>query len=426
MKCTIIICTVILCILHLSDAGRKKSRPEKSPPRVESWENDGEESSSDDDFSAELKDLFNKGRRRAHRYWQRWNKKFGGDDDDQNDDDRYLGKNRRYGGRRILKKWKSGDGDENDDDDRRSGKSRQYGGRRIMKGGRKFLRGLQDKFSSFGKQISGQGVKDQCPAWSDWEESECLWPGKGSPNLPEACHVTNFTNALPEPIVQYYTSKGAEILDNIQRVFNQRGLTQPCGRCSPKVACRQRQYVHKESQCMPVEFAFVNQNDDCDSKKVCEISAVNGNCPAPLPQENFVKYNSMVAKHYGLSATQGPFNFDGTRLGVSMGSRAEDLGSSLKRFLQDIDRKFKSLDDDQSEDQDDIQIGDQPGDVPEGDDQTSPYSYEIPLWHCIKDSSGEKCLCCCGDYFPDIATGQCIRIENGNRYPPLDFGYSSS
>uniref|UniRef100_A0A915JZF3 Uncharacterized protein n=1 Tax=Romanomermis culicivorax TaxID=13658 RepID=A0A915JZF3_ROMCU len=52
------------------------------------------------------------------------------------------------------------------------------------------------------------------------------------------------------------------------------------------------------------------------------------------------------------------------------------------------------------------------------------YSYDIPLWRCIKDpAADDKCLCCCGDYYPEASSGECVPVNNGNVYPPIDIEY---
>uniref|UniRef100_A0A915IBQ1 Uncharacterized protein n=1 Tax=Romanomermis culicivorax TaxID=13658 RepID=A0A915IBQ1_ROMCU len=153
----------------------------------------------------------------------------------------------------------------------------------------------------------------RCPKWQKWEESSCLWPGT-KPDMPKSCDFMNATKRLPGAVTKYYEAKGKEMVEVLRHVFQQRGLTKPCGFCSRKIACRNgksRGRPHKKS----ISFAFVNE--ECEGGDACRISLVDGGCPAPFPQNKFLKYNRLIQKKSRRNddGFYGPFEYNGHRFG---------------------------------------------------------------------------------------------------------------
>uniref|UniRef100_A0A915KBK7 Uncharacterized protein n=1 Tax=Romanomermis culicivorax TaxID=13658 RepID=A0A915KBK7_ROMCU len=232
---------------------------------------DGNEDSSEEDGMNGARRKMGGGRRMAFKNHK------GRPREDEEDDDGRRGKS---GGRMDKRRMWSMQGRGGPEDNFGSGEGKGRGngeGRRRSKGkGRgKFGKSARFSFSKRGPPVQ----------WKPWEESECLWVDQVK-EIPESCHLTNLVDKLPSPVAKYYASKAFETYEMVKKIFKDRGLTEGCGHCSRKVACRQAAFS---------------------------------------PNKYFVN--------------------------------------------------------------------------PVADD---------------------KCLCCCGDFYPDAALGKCMPVKHGNRYPPMD------
>uniref|UniRef100_A0A915HJG2 Uncharacterized protein n=1 Tax=Romanomermis culicivorax TaxID=13658 RepID=A0A915HJG2_ROMCU len=288
-----------------------------------------------------------------------------------------------------------------------------------------------------------------CPKHGAWQESACLWPGQET-KIPESCHA-NFSAFLPKAVAEYYKNKAQEFKSVVETLFKKRGITKACGFCSKKLACRKRKFWKKHG-CKPIEFAFVKEECQEDNN-ACELSLVDGACPPPIPQKKAVKHNKLVARRRHFRH-KGPMEFHGRRFGFEQShlewnneqgeSNSEesashetssengssesgqngaatitpatdgtkDANATLRRSARSAENEWESGNQEFGEGHH----------RRHGDHHHKRYSPFIPLWHCVKSKQGDKCLCCCGGYFPDADTGKCIAVQGGNRFPPIPIG----
>lgn len=290
--------------------------------------------------------------------------------------------------------------------------------------------GKHGKHGEHGKHCKHEGRRHQeCPAWQPWQQSKCLWPSMDYSSIPEACRAQPKHHFhVPDFLKEYKAAKAKEIYEVIQTLFKNRGATKACGYCSRKIQCR----IREESKrphfgCRPKEFEMVDE--DCEGHDACQLSVVLGGCPAPTPQRHmqmlqhhkmghhfgqFGQYHHMM-EHWGLGFRHHGMD-EHSRWPRSAEAKSDEHDShSNKSSSGEIDKSSSSseeVDHKSSSRESSEESGERWG---HHRNHTT-----IPLWHCIKNKDGSKCLCCCGDYFPEVSSGLCKKVKFGSKLPVWD------
>jgi len=209
---------------------------------------------------------------------------------------------------------------------------------------------------------NGEIDAKKCPPWDKWQPSKCLWPTQQLSSLPKACTSLPKKPEIPAILKQFVQSKQIEIYSVIQNLFKLRGAKAACGRCSRKIRCRQRKGGEWKAGCKFIQAQMVDE--ECDGNKPCEITPVLGACPPPVPMPVI------------------------RRRPKPHEPESIDLNEKLQRIGPDV-------------------LGDEDLEIEAGKNS----SQGPPLWHCVRNNDGSKCLCCCGWYLPDAKSGKCVKIR---------------
>jgi len=196
----------------------------------------------------------------------------------------------------------------------------------------------------------------KCPPWGKWQASKCLWPSQPFTSVPKACTSLPTKPQIPDVLKQFVQSKEIEVYSFVQQLFNLRGANAACGYCSRKIRCRQRQNGEWKKGCGFIQAQIVNEQ--CAGTQACEITPILGACPPPVP----------------LPARRRPRELD-------LSGNIENIASHFEGF-------------------DALNV-----------EAAQNASLGPPLWHCVRNKNGSKCLCCCGWYFPDAKSGKCVSLK---------------
>jgi len=354
--------------------------------------------------------------------------------------------------------------------ERSESRSEESGSRSFEHEGGKHHRkhGGHGRHRGHGRHGGHRGHRQECPAWQPWQQSKCLWPTQDYSSIPDACKHHEKHELIPEFLMEYKAAKAKEMYDIIQTLFKNRGANKACGYCSRKIQCRVREESEKmHFGCKPKEFKMVDE--ECEGTEACQLSLVLGGCPAPVPQkhlEELEHHKTMGHKkghHFG---QHGQFHHYKEHWGHHHGGSGEEHSGEHKRrrhhgsgssegSSEEGHRGPRSAQEDDDMDggskhsggrsnetaptkggssQEKVapgsgsgsasqETGSHSGSAESGEHQWGGHHKNhtaLPLWHCVKSKDGSKCLCCCGDYFPDVGSGLCKKVKFGAKIPVID------
>jgi len=202
----------------------------------------------------------------------------------------------------------------------------------------------------------------KCAPWDKWQASKCLWPTQPFSSLPKACVSLPQKPKIQPIIKQFIQSKQLEVYSLVQGLFQLRQAKAPCGYCSRKIRCRQRKGGEYQKGCKFIDAQIVNE--ECDGNKPCEITPILGACPPPVPMP------------------------PPRRRPKPSGMGGNDLSDRLQHVNENA-------------------LGNQNLEIEAGKNA----SQGPPLWHCVRNKDGSKCLCCCGWYLPNASNGKCVPLR---------------
>jgi hypothetical protein len=273
--------------------------------------------------------------------------------------------------------------------------------------------------------------------------------------IPESCRSEPKDPRIPQFLIDYKAGKAKEMFDVIQTLFKNRGATKACGYCSRKVQCRAREEEGEEGGhggrkrhhmgCQHKEFKMVDE--ECEGHEACVLTPVLGGCPAPVPQKHMLEH----AKHMHGLHQHGQFHHyqhhwgghhghhghrSGEHSGSHSGSResgewhhrgpraiSSDEDSSSNETSSSSHSKEHSGEASKSVSHESGGMSHESGGMSHesGEHYGNHRNHTgLPLWHCLKNKDGSKCLCCCGNYFPDIASGTCMKFKFGDKMHLFD------
>jgi hypothetical protein len=281
-------------------------------------------------------------------------------------------------------------------------------------------------------------------------------------SIPETCRSHTKDPKIPQFLQDFHAAKAKEMYDVIQTLFKNRGATKACGYCSRKIQCRQREeggHKHMKFGCKHKDFKMVDE--ECDGHDACLLTPVLGGCPAPTPQKHMQHMQHSKHGHHGHHMFQhgqfhhyeqhwghhGHFGWhSGEHGGMHSGSHSGSHSGEWKKHSgshsgshewqhrgpRAIDSDSKSNETSTSSKEDSKsesgsnESGSHSGSHESGSQEghhgnhTMSHHVGLPLWHCVKNKDGSKCLCCCGHYFPDINTGKCQKVKYGDKMKAFD------
>jgi hypothetical protein len=255
---------------------------------------------------------------------------------------------------------------------------------------------------------------------------------------------------MPDVMRKFVAAKQREFMEHAQFDLQKRGATENCGMCSFEAKCRERVAKKDSFFCATVQRT-IDITDKCSVSKPCQLNFDNeGLCSPPKisgvdlttsgGDDTFSMLILTLGQLFpfgGLGPEEGPTggpttlaaakgvrsalrNVDLTGLG-GLGSDDGDspvLGVSVdEAYGTGLRRRSRR----QTETSGNQGSARKPGSELGFDETvkelvraiTKDMRKElISQWNCIKNKSGDKCLCCCGVYYPDADSETCVEITS--------------
>lgn len=199
----------------------------------------------------------------------------------------------------------------------------------------------------------------------------------------------------------------------MQHRFQKRGAPKTCGYCSRKYRCRNRRTTEIADKkglpmhCSRKEVEILNE--ECPGTEPCVLSTVDGGCPPPAPIHGWV-FKSTIPPPTPPSVFTPANGRNRTRRRIHEKQRRKrQAGTNSMQGYPQPPLPYSG--------------GGQAGfDHNQGliafqNDTLGP----ADQWNCAKNRAGNKCLCCCGFYFPDIQSETCRSAKE--LFAPVQFHF---
>jgi len=266
----------------------------------------------------------------------------------------------------------------------------------------------------------------RCSNWSEPQDSKCFWPANMAyTDLPSNCRYMPVPNDLPAAMKKFILGKQSEEFDEMAYELKNRGASAPCGMCARKLRCQIRTNQTTDPSFCGRERVRYIRDSSCDVSAPCVLTLDKGVCSAPehfsskfqvlTSSSDFQKRRHKRASHQSIFDILSPQQPAAS--GDSSGN-PEIVGDGT---TNPMDGGFGGSDDNSNNNSDPTSPGGMDFGASNftamlkniiGDNIARSFnnteSVTAPVWNCVKNKDGSKCLCCCDFFVPDPDTGKCV------------------